>query len=112
MKRYFADRYDADGKFYVFDQSNAGSECAGPFDTYEEAARSANLLNNPVKRYDMAILITVDARSYEGAQGITEDIAAGLGDSQQIACSAPSYEHDNSGQRVLYLHPENETSVN
>ena len=64
-------------------------------------------------RYDMALIITVDAKSYDEAQKIAEDIAAGLGDAEQIACSAALfYERDNEGQRVLKLHSENAPSDN
>jgi hypothetical protein len=65
-----------------------------------------------MERYDMALIITVDAENYEDAQQITDNIAAGLGDTEQIACSAAPYEHDNDGQRVVYLHPEDFLSEN
>jgi hypothetical protein len=45
MKRFFADRYDAEGVYYVFDQNQAGSAVAGPFDTLEQAEQSAAMLN-------------------------------------------------------------------
>lgn len=60
----------------------------------------------------MALIITVDAGSYAHACDITDNIASGLGDMEQIAVSAADYEHDNSCQRVVYLHPEDEPSVN
>lgn len=43
--RYFADIFDGDGKWYVFDEADAGAECAGPFATEGEARQSANDLN-------------------------------------------------------------------
>lgn len=59
-------------------------------------------------KYDMAIIVTVDAGSYDGAERQVKAIAGGLGD-DGINCSAATngdFEHDNEGQRVLYLHPE------
>lgn len=44
-RRYYADKFDADGKFYVFDEANAGSEACGPFDTLTEAGEIADDLN-------------------------------------------------------------------
>jgi hypothetical protein len=44
FKRYFPDRFDADGKFYVFDEQDGGAECAGPFDTLDEAIAVANAM--------------------------------------------------------------------
>jgi hypothetical protein len=44
--RYRADRYDADGRFYVFDTENAGQECAGPFDSQEEAIAEQDRRND------------------------------------------------------------------
>jgi hypothetical protein len=44
--RYFYDRFDADGKFYVFDHEDGGSECAGPFETREEAQEAEKALND------------------------------------------------------------------
>ena len=35
--RYFADRFDADGLFYVFDDVDAGQQCAGPYPTLDDA---------------------------------------------------------------------------
>ncbi|VVB77417.1 Uncharacterised protein [uncultured archaeon] len=62
------------------------------------------------KNYVVAILFTIPADSYEDALDqaesiIAEDVGvdAGIG-----VCVATDYEHDNTGQRVLYLHPENE----
>lgn len=63
--------------------------------------------------YDMALIITVEADTYDEAFDKADDIAAGLSDMQQIPASAIFlYDHDNEGQRVLYLHPESATSDN
>lgn len=43
--RYFADRFDEDGEFYVFDDVDGGAEACGPFDTLAEAEQAANNLN-------------------------------------------------------------------
>jgi hypothetical protein len=62
--------------------------------------------------YDMAIIVTLTAPDYDAAEQMTDDLAAGIGDAEQIPCSAAMYEHDNYGQRVLYLHHETVTSDN
>lgn len=43
--RYAADVFDEDGKFYIFDELDHGSECCGPFDTMAQANTEANMLN-------------------------------------------------------------------
>ena len=66
-----------------------------------------------MNRYDMAIIVTVDADNYEAAEQTAKNIAAWIGYLGRITCSVVlAYEHDNDGQRVVYLHPENEVSVN
>jgi hypothetical protein len=61
----------------------------------------------------MALIVTIDANSPDDAIAIADNIAEGLGDSEQIACSAAyGYEYDNTGQRVYYLHPWDQPSEN
>lgn len=48
-KRFYAEVFDADGKFYVFDAEDGGAECAGPFDTLGEAEREADRLNKEAR---------------------------------------------------------------
>lgn len=46
--RFRADRFDGDGepaRFYVFDTHNGGEECAGPFDTIDNAITRQDRLN-------------------------------------------------------------------
>lgn len=45
MSRYFADTFDAEGKPYVFDGMDGGSECCGPFASLGDAEQTANDLN-------------------------------------------------------------------
>ena len=55
--------------------------------------------------FDIAIVVSVPAKNYGEALGIADNIAAGLGDTEQLSVSAVyDYEFDNEGQRVLYLH--------
>lgn len=37
--KMFIDRFDADGKWYIFDEADSGNEAFGPFDDYAAAAR-------------------------------------------------------------------------
>lgn len=48
--RFFADRFDADGKFYVFDDKQGGGEYAGPFNTPNEAAQETARLQDEEDR--------------------------------------------------------------
>jgi hypothetical protein len=43
--RYYADTFDADGRAYIFDGADGGSECCGPFDSLGNAEVTANDLN-------------------------------------------------------------------
>jgi hypothetical protein len=43
--RFYADRFDAEGTYFVFDDESQGSECAGPFSTLAEAEHKARELN-------------------------------------------------------------------
>jgi hypothetical protein len=59
--------------------------------------------------FDMAIIVGIEADNYAEAESITYKMADGIGDTEQIFCfAATAFEYDNDGQRVLYLHPENE----
>jgi hypothetical protein len=58
--RFFADRFDADGKFYVFDDKQKGGEYAGPFDTPNEAQSESDRLQQEEDREQM--LYRQDAR--------------------------------------------------
>lgn len=57
------------------------------------------LLDQMMPRYDHALIVSIDANSYE--ESLTK-----LYQFTGNAIDMPSYEHDNSGQRMLYLHPE------
>lgn len=48
MPRFKADRFDADGLFFVFDKEKGGSEHMGPFRTFEAAEESEKELNEMV----------------------------------------------------------------
>lgn len=57
--------------------------------------------------YTVALLVSIPADNYEAALQEAEDMAEGLGIMEELSVSAVTdYEHDNEGQRVLYLHPE------
>lgn len=43
--RYFADVFDADGLWYVFDAADGGAQACGPFDGESDAETTANNLN-------------------------------------------------------------------
>lgn len=61
-----------------------------------------------MQEFDIALIVTIEADSYEKALLEAEDMAEGIGMTEEISCSAVIYyEHDNEGRRVLYLHPEN-----
>lgn len=59
------------------------------------------------KNFVIPILLTIPATSYEEAmkegQSLVEDMSADAGMGVELATY---FEHDNIGQRVLYLHPE------
>ena len=55
--------------------------------------------------YDVALLVTVTAPTYEDALIEAENIADGLGQEEVFVSAVLDYEYDNDGQRVLYLHP-------
>jgi hypothetical protein len=55
--------------------------------------------------FEHSIVIVIEADTFEESAQIAEDIAEGLGVEGENA-SVPPYEHDNEGQRVLYLLPE------
>ena len=55
--------------------------------------------------YDVALIVSIPADTYEEALNAAGHIAAGLGDTEELSVSAVlDYEYDNEGQRVLYLH--------
>lgn len=56
-------------------------------------------------RYVHAILVVIEAEDYDASASIVDDIAEGLGVEGEYAFT-PHYEHDNDGQRVVYLPAE------
>jgi len=57
-----------------------------------------------MQSYDIAFIGTIEANSYEEALEQGHYLAAGVGDSEQLAFSVVrDFEYDNDGQRVLYL---------
>jgi hypothetical protein len=58
-------------------------------------------------RYAHAIIVVTEGEDYLTSMIIASDIADGLGIEGENA-SLASYEHDNEGQRVVYLPPEDE----
>lgn len=57
--------------------------------------------------YDVAIVVSIEANTYDGALRIAENIAEGLGTEGETAHAVFNYDRDYEGQRVLYLHDEN-----
>lgn len=55
--RFFADRFDDDGGFYVFDGDLGGEQFGGVFVTIELAANAAKLLNQLEPQYRALYLI-------------------------------------------------------
>lgn len=66
-----------------------------------DPVRESDLYN----QYDHALVITVIGASYEDSVKVVKQIADGIGQEGENI-SVADYEHDNSGQRVVYLHPE------
>lgn len=61
------------------------------------------------KMYVIPILVTIPAESYAEAMQEAEDLVEELGTDAGMGVEvARDFEHDNGGQRVLYLHPEDE----
>ena len=59
------------------------------------------------KNYVIPVLLTIPSESYEEAQKVAESVADNLATDSGVGVSVPDYfEHDDAGQRVLYLHPE------
>lgn len=56
-------------------------------------------------RYEHSIVLIIEADSFEESVREAEYVAQGLGVEGEEAF-VPPYEHDNEGQRVLYLHAE------
>ena len=61
-----------------------------------------------MQEFDVAIVVTIEANTYDGALRIANNIAEGLEIDGETAEAITNYDHDNDGQRVLYLHPENQ----
>ena len=60
-------------------------------------------------RFDHAIIVSFDAPTYEDSLREAKYLSNGLADEGEIV-QTPIYAYDNEGQRVLYLHPENESA--
>jgi len=61
------------------------------------------------KAYTVAIILTIPAESYEEACSVADAVADNLSMDAGIGVLAIlEYEYDNDGQRVLYLHSEDE----
>lgn len=56
--------------------------------------------------YDIALILTVNAPNYEAALKYADTVAAGVGMDEENISAVWNYEEDLTGQRVLYLHPE------
>jgi hypothetical protein len=56
-------------------------------------------------RYDVALLISIDAPTYDDALRYADMVAEGIGQEGENVSAVQDYDYDNDGQRVLYLHP-------
>ena len=63
-------------------------------------------------RYDMAVIVTVEATSFEKAEEFLIGWTDGLADNEKASFTTVGHtnETDNNGQRVIYLHAETEES--
>lgn len=59
-----------------------------------------------MKNYVIPVCLTIPADSYEEAMCVAESTADNLATDGGIGVMIPECEHDNAGQRVFYLHPE------
>lgn len=60
-----------------------------------------------MQEFDIAIVVTIEANTYDSALRIAENIAEDLGrDYGETAEAVTNYAHDFSGNRLLTLHPE------
>jgi hypothetical protein len=59
--------------------------------------------------YDIPLVLTIAADSYESAMSEADDFIEGNTDDGIGLCVA-GHETDNAGQRVVYLHPTNSHS--
>lgn len=58
------------------------------------------------KNYVVPILVSFPAESYDDALRQAQQLAEGLGDSEELSVSAVlDYEYDNAGCRTVYVHP-------
>lgn len=56
-------------------------------------------------KFDLALLVTIEAATYAEAVREAHNLADGLGDTEELSVSLVlNFERDNEGQRVLYLH--------
>jgi hypothetical protein len=55
--------------------------------------------------YDIALILTVEADSYDEALTQAAYVAEGVGNDGENISAVFNYERDNDNQRVLYLHP-------
>lgn len=61
------------------------------------------------KVYEIAIVVSIPASTYEDALAQAEELAESMSTDAGMGVEAiSSYEHDNDGQRVLYLHAEDD----
>lgn len=60
------------------------------------------------KFYVVAVTMTIPADSYAEAVATATAVVDTMSDTAQGIEVVTDYEYDNDGQRVLYLHPENE----
>lgn len=55
-----------------------------------------------LKRYDVALILSVDAASYDDALSYADMVAEGVGqEGENISAVQDGYEYDNDGQRAL-----------
>jgi hypothetical protein len=63
-----------------------------------------------MSQYDVALIVSIDASTYKDALRSALDLAKGIAQDGENISAVTHYEHDNEGQRVVYLDAVNEES--
>lgn len=75
--------------------------------TFEKEDQPKQRKDKMLTSYDVAIVVSLDSTSYGAALKAAQDLADSIHEDKRVGASAIiDYEHDNEGQRVLYLHNE------
>lgn len=67
--------------------------------------------SDEVGGYDVALIVTVNAATYHEALIEARHLAEGIALEGENISAVLDYDYDNDGQRVLYLHSEDEPAT-